>query len=255
MSLPDASGHRFDSREAARKYALELFRSNQLDRPVYMEQNKDFLDELNLVQKFFPDRNMLLKFSEANNVSGSSRDSLVRPLAEFEQFMDDEARKPGLLRDWTWMDQVLYPLRSFAKYFHDQNLFPEERQALNLMHTLGYRNPDYLYLTMDSLIHEGKISDARQALGQLQQQYPDHYWNQLGRGLLLRLEGKNKESLLAIKNSTEKNPSSFRVRLELAMAYKLMGRHAEAKREKQVAFDLAKNLQQAIIASEFSAIP
>ncbi|KMP12694.1 hypothetical protein UR09_00425 [Candidatus Nitromaritima sp. SCGC AAA799-A02] len=244
IKLPIVSKYRFDSREASRIYLMDFFRLNEQERPILIEQNEVFLTEFDLAGRVTPAKNILLKYS-SDGTNGFGETSPDKAFNEFEDLLQEEGRKPGLLRDWGWTTKVSFYLVSFARYYHDRRLFPQERQALNLAHeALGHPERDYLPRMIDNLILDGKIEDARKQWKLMLKQFPNHYWTYLGKGLLLRAEKNFEESLLAIQKAVELNPTHFRMRLELATAYRLTGDIDSEKRAFKETLERARNLTE-----------
>ena len=243
LNLPVPSRYNFDSRETARIYVLDLLRLNATERPVLVEQNKIFLDEFDLVGPLKPHRNILLKFFQEKTTSMESQQEQV--FDEWEEFLEADARQPGLLRDWTWSSKVAFYLESYAQYCHDRGWFPLERRILNLMEgAVGSRGPGFQLNRIDNLVRDEQLPVARKQWLSMKQMYPEHFQTGLAEGILLRAEGNLTGSLSALKKSVKSNPAAFRPRLELATAYGLGGNRDAQERELNAARVRAGTLKQ-----------
>ncbi len=244
LVLPEPSRHSFNSREEASRYVDEFFALNGKSRPVLVEQNLIFLDQLALADRLEPNRNLFLKYavSPSNAVSSSGPDPAF---AEFKVFLTDELKKPGIQSDPEWANKPSFYIPSFADYYHSKGMYSDERDVLGVMRDfLGHGGPDWRFKMADNLILDGKITEARKFLEEGRALFGEHYLTPLAEGLLLRAAGDVRGSIEAIRRSADMNRTAFRPRLELAVSYRLQGNTSRAFAEKEEAEKRVVNLRQ-----------
>ncbi len=229
LDLPDATAHSFQSREGAQRYLNAFIDANKDRRPILMDQNITFFEQLPMEPRFEPYKNILLKFDNGAKAKPEAG------LAAFEQFkalMTGELKKPGIERT-EWITKISFYIPSFARYFHATQRYSEERAVLKLMHDfLGHQGLTWLFQMTDNLILDGQTVLAEAHLEMMRERFPDHYETHLAQGLFHLALKEYEQSIRALKTAAAKNPSGFRPYLELARAYHELGERERAQEER-----------------------
>ena len=156
--------------------------------------------------------------------------------------MTDELKKPGIERT-EWITKISFYIPSFARYFHANGRYSEERAALKLMHDfLGQRGLPWLFTMTDNLILDGKFTLAEAHLEMMRERFPNHYETHLAQGLLHSAKGEHKKSIHALQTAASMNPAEFRPFIEMATAYHKMGEQEQALKERDRAQSRIRNL-------------
>ncbi len=227
LNLPDPSHHQFDSRLGTYAYVQDLLQRNHGTRPILMDQNVTFFEQLPLENEFAPYRNLLLKYRPSSS-ENNREDATGLAFAEFKEFLNDELKIPGIFNT-EWILKVTFYIPSFAAYYHNTGRYQEERDVLKLTYEfLGLRGLDWQFKQVDNLILDGQVKQARQHFNAMQNNFPDHYRTRLMAGLLLRAEGKLSDSITSLEEAAKLAPEAFRPQLELGRSYFSMGEREKA---------------------------
>ena len=161
LNLPDPEKHSFDSFVGRWKYTKDLIALNQSMRPVFFEHNLTFYDQFGLAEHLQPYRNLILKYAPGNTRVPVG-DGLDPAFREFEEFVEDELKKPVIQYEKRWVEKFAFYLHSFAIYYHERGMFADEREVLRVLWDfLGFGGPDLKFKLVDNLLLDGKIWQAR----------------------------------------------------------------------------------------------
>ena len=244
LELPSPGDHRFDSREGSFIYATEFFDQNVRTRPVLIEQNLSFLQELPFFGKLVPDGNLLLRYPSKKRLKSDSLDP-GRGFDEYRQWLKDELNLPRIQDDSRWIQKVSFYIPSFAAYFHSAGYYKEEREVLKVMHEfLGYGGPSWYFKMVDSLVLDGKLDEAWREWEIMKKALPELFETHFAEGLLLNKEGKLELALRSFRIAAEKRPERFRPYLEMAVTLMAAGDIKDSERALEQAGFRVTSLQE-----------
>jgi len=238
--------HRFASREETLRYIEELFSRNVPTRPILIEQNAFFFEQLPLADEFRPHRNLLVKY-EGPGASSEGVFPSERALEEFKAFLEDEIAQPDILASMNkeWVTKVSFFIPSFARHYHARGMYAEERKALALLFEfLGQKTPDTYLMFVDNLVLDGRADEARVKWDEMAERFPNSPATRLAEGLVARAEDRPEEALEAFQKAMAGNPEDFRPAIEAAVALLHLGEREKSTQLARAALTRAKNLRE-----------
>ena len=243
LQLPDPEKYGFESREVAFNYMMEFLEDNAKSRPVLIEQNWAIFRRFPLAEHLFPHRNLLLKFPSKDEILHPS----VNPLDgfhEFQNWLEEELQKPGLLNEPRWTQKIIYYLPSFADYFHVTGRYKEEREVLTIIHDfLGQADEGWHLKMVENLMLDGKKKEAARLGHKMREYFPDKYQTYLAEGLLLKREKDYQTAIDSFNRASDIEPEAFRPFLEKSRAWLASGEKENAIAALNVAEKKMKTLK------------
>ena len=245
LKLPDSANYDFNSKENISYYVRDLLNANFTERPILLEQCWTFYEQTFLVEKFFPYRNVLLKY-------GPKQFSEVKPLIdrpvldEYKLFLEEEIGRINRNRDPNWLSAPSFLLTSFAMYFHDTGQYAQEREVLEIIFNfLGMKyEASWNLKKLENLILDNDMSGAEQVMDNMRQNFSGQYYTLLGQGLIQKSKGEFNASLESFRKAADMRPVEFRPHFEMAILYWSIGDAGNAEIELSEAKKRMINLRQ-----------
>jgi hypothetical protein len=221
LEIPDQKKYQFDTRETAFNYMMQFFRDNAKSRPVLIEQNWLLFEEFPLAEELLPHKNLLLKFPSDKN---ESLVDVQGGFNEFQDWLEEELRKPGFQRESKWILKMIYFLPAFANQFHASKKYDEEREVLKVLYDfLGHRGADWHLKMVDNLILDGKKKEARRLWEKMRESFPDKFQTLLAEGLLLKSENNYQSAIDSFNRASNIEPNIFRPYMEKCYIWMALG--------------------------------
>jgi tetratricopeptide (TPR) repeat protein len=244
LSLPDPRNYKFDSRENANHYILELFQKNYNDRPIIIEQNQTFFSQIPAADQFEPSKNIYLKYVGPREKS-FSKNTTNHEFKEFSRLIEKEMQKPGFQSQNRWIEPIAFYINSFAKYYRDRQHYGDERKVLQVMHDfLGSGGRKWHLRMIGNLVLDQKHDEALSLLKVLKEKFPKSYETHVSDGILLRSSGKLEAAVKAFTRATNLDSESYFPHFQMALIYQKQGKLNEAKIQFNLATGKIKTMRE-----------